>query len=79
MDQYDDDVNVMYSKHAGKTAILLWAYSCVLTSSLGPPKKLLVISQNTRLSSLKSMKNMMSYGRSMAINIHLSNCICGLR
>ncbi len=25
----DDDVDVMYSKHAGKTAILLWAYSLV--------------------------------------------------
>ncbi len=35
----DDDVHVMYSKYAGKTAIMLWAYSCVLTSSKNSGKK----------------------------------------
>ena len=35
----DDDVDVMYSKYAGKTAIMLWAYSCVLTSSKNSGKK----------------------------------------
>ncbi len=73
----DDDVDVMYNKYAGKTAILLWAYSSVQTSSK--------ISDKKRGSNFEQHQAVLSEveekydERSMAINIHLSNYVCGLR
>ncbi len=54
------DVDVMYSNYAGKTAILLWAYSNVQTSSKISEKKGDLILNNTRLFSLKLKKSMTS-------------------
>ncbi len=77
----DDDVHVMYSKYAGKTAIMLWAYSCVLTSSKNSGKKTGNFEKHQAvLSEVEEKYDELreKHGNKYTLRMWI-HCVCGLR